>query len=355
MYKRIEGLISRGTVRKAVVTLTLGVVPAFPVKIFAAEVRRIEDTVPFRVFQRGTTIDQIVFKPGDSSVAVVAHRNDHIALIDTSHLSTYWTRTFSRYNGPLDFTHDGRLLAVRDGADLVVLDVNTGAEFKRFPVKNFTRVNDDSAAAFVRFNATDSKLMVATDSDVFLVDLASGQVEQEFRSIRVPGTLHFIRTIEWSGDERFLFVMSWKGLVVFNVTSGTWIRTVDVPAITGLTLNTVRDVRVTSDGAFAAISNGKHVYVVDTQNAMLVRKILASAADIQDMNLTDDQCCFIVASLDGTSRVYEIATGEQLTRLDDSRPAGIRSSLMSSSSPGRLDILATGDADGIVRMWRPAR
>ena len=111
---------------------------------------------------------------------------------------------------------------------------------------------------------------------------------------------------------------------------------------------------MTNDGAYTAISQGMNVYLVDNQMQVLLRRVLASSADIQDLNLTDDQCCFIVASLDGTSRVYDIASGEQLTRLDDSRPPRERASLMSSASPGRLDLIATGDANGILRMWRPS-
>ena len=320
----------------------------------AADVRRIQDTVPFRVFPDGKYVDQIVFRPGDSSVAIVAYRENDIALVDVNQLSIYWAKSLARYKGPLEFSHNGQILAVRDGGDLLLLNVDTGSEIRRFSMKAIARSSRDEAPEFVKFNGNDTKLFVASASEIFLVDIATGAVEQEFRAMSVPGSLHFIRALIWTSDERFLFAVTWKGLVSFNLTSGKYIRTVDIPTITGLRLNTIRDVSVTNDGAYTAISQGMHVYLVDNQMQVLLRRVLASSADIQDLNLTDDQCCFIVASLDGTSRVYDIASGEQLTRLDDSRPPRERASLMSSASPGRLDLIATGDANGILRMWRPS-
>jgi len=141
-----------------------------------------------------------------------------------------------------------------------------------------------------------------------------------------------------------------------SVTSGLLVRTVSILGL--LPENPARQIgvmRITPDGAFTVVAERLFLYVIDNQTQQLVRRILASSSPISDVGFTGDQCCVMTASKDGTSRVYEIATGLQLTRLDDSRPTNERVGMSAVASPNKLDVIASADYSGFLRVWRPSQ
>ena len=78
---------------------------------------------------------------------------------------------------------------------------------------------------------------------------------------------------------------------------------------------------------------------------------IVRASEGTALALTDDQCCVLLSSWDGTSRVYEIATGVELTRLDDHRSTTERTRFSSLASPTRNSTILSGDVNGRVWIW----
>lgn len=83
----------------------------------------------------------------------------------------------------------------------------------------------------------------------------------------------------------------------------------------------------------------------------MIRKIRAASEKVVSVKFTENGCCFVAASYDGTARMFEIATGVELVRLDDSRPPGQRERYYSISVLSEAFHILTGDLAGTIRLW----
>ena len=327
---------------------------------FAAEVRRIDGTASMSVFVDanafGTAIE---FSPIDSTLIAVSSRANELSLVDIGGMAVQW-RVTTGFNSraPAVFSHDGRVVALGNGPDISFVDVYSGVQLQRFPITITPYAPPHpypiGALNLVRWSRDDRTILAVSSSAFVLADRATGGAVQVFELPDQGVLFNSVKDIQFSDDERSAFLLTSTHFYVFNVASGVLMRTVNILDI--LPPNPARQLgamRITLDGAYTVVSERLHLFIIDNQSQQLVRRILAASAPIGDVGFTGDQCCVMTASQDGTSRLYEIATGEQLTRLDDTRPANERVSLSAVGSPKKQDVIVSADFSGLVRVWRP--
>ena len=326
----------------------------------ATEVRRIDDAASTQVFSGDRDIVEVLaLSPSDPTLIAAGSDHDQVALVDLSTMSKAWQVTVGRnYHMPLVFSHDGRVIATTDFGNLTFLDVFTGAVIQSYEVTVMpwappTPYSIGSPDQYC-FSKDDTLMIVGSNRQIVVADRATGQAVQPFWDIKDEIPIDGDYSVQFSPDERFVYLVTNADFYVLDIATGAKVRDTNLLSALGQPSGVVPDlVRVTSDGAYSVAIIGRFAYVIDNTNEVVVRRILAAASRINDVRFSDDQCCLTTASGDGTSRVYDIATGEQLTRLDDTRPSNERVSLSTVASPKRFDVVVTGDYAGMIRVWKP--
>lgn len=332
----------------------------FPPVAFSTDVRRIEDTRSLEVFGSDSHwATSLEFSPTDDSVLIASAKSQKYALIDLGTMAVQWeySPSFGAHTAA-SVSPDGRTIVGGDGDALVFLDTYSGQVVQSYEVKIVPYAPpvpvSIGAPMHLRWTRDSNSLLAVGANDFVLFDRASGLASVVMDTYQRGVLWNTVHDIQLSEDERYAFILSGLKLFVFNAIDGSYLREVPIHAI--LPQSAARQVnalRLGGDGRYTIVTERQYLYVIDNELGTLERRILASAEPIQDVAITQDQCCVLTASRDGTSRIYEIASGIQLTRLDDTRPANQRKWLSSVASPTRFDIVATGDVDGTVRIWRP--
>jgi WD40 repeat protein len=327
----------------------------------ATEVRRIDDTVSVQVFS-GDDADSgvLAFDPRDEGLVAVGNYRRGVALVDLQTMAVAWRAEVNRFDDdPLVFSPDGRVIATVDGGKLSFLDIYTGARLASYEVtvQPYAPPQPYSIGQPERFCfSRDGTLMiVASINQLVVADRATGRAVQPFWDFDTS-VLMDTKDVQFSPDERFVYLITSRRLYALNIATGALARVTELDLILGLELGSDSNpevVRITGDGAYSALALGHFVYVVDNAAERLVRRFLASSERINDIRFTADQCCVLVAASDGSSRVYDIATGEQVTRLDDTRSSQDRTRLAAVAAPSRFDVVVTTDVHGVLRAWRP--
>ena len=328
----------------------------------AAAVRRLEDSVSFLAYPdaagQHVGVAAIAVNPRDPSVALTSSPDGEVALWDLTSLSLYWRQKVGQWRTGLSFSHQGGLVAAGGDQKVYLLRLSDGAVVQTFvplTAEGVSSINFQSPIQLA-FNADDSELIVGYADRIFRFDTATAQLIHRYGDS--PFDYFWgVDDTELSADERFLFEADERKFRVFSTTSHEMVRSfafADVPHFDAVEIDGVAPhIRVTSDGAYTVYALDHFVYVIDNGVPAVIRKVFAAAAKITDVAFTIDQCCFITAAADGTSRFYDIATGGEITRLDDTGPSSDRQWFMSIAAPERSGFILTGDAAGSVRIWKP--
>jgi WD40 repeat protein len=340
--------------------LAVSLLGATAAPALATDVRKLEDTIAISLFADADRYGQVLqFDPHDDSLVVVGSDAGDVALVDLRAAAVAWRAHVGRHgDDSVAFSHDGRVIATADGEELAVLDAYSGQVLQHFPVTVTPYAPpvpySIGAPERYRFSRNDDLMLVASSRQLVVADRATGRAVQAFWDLDETILWDRKKDVQFSPDERFAYLITSSALYVLNIATGELVRNVDLLSALGLPAGELPSVvRITADGAYSTVASHLFVYVIDNQAQRLVRRILAASARINDLMFTDDQCCVITASQDGTSRIYDIATGEQVTRLDDSRPSNERVGLTAAASPRKLDTVVTTDTMGLLRVWRP--
>jgi WD40 repeat protein len=323
-------------------------------------VRRLEDSVAFVAHpdlgpSHVNGVHAIAVDPRDPNLALTSSPEGDIALWDLTSLSAYWRAAPGRTGTALAFSRSGQEVAAGGGAEVHVRRLDDGAVIRTLiPRDQFGGAFEGPSLIF--FSEGDAEVWVGYPSRIFRFDHATGQLVHRYGDDPFDG-FWSLNDVQLSSDERFLYTVDERRYRAFSTTSHAVVRSFAFAEVEGFDAQPINGiaphVRVTRDGAYTVYAMNHHVSVIDNGTKRVIRKVFAAAAQVTDVAFTEDQCCFLTAAADGTSRLYEISTGDELTRLDDAGPSAGRRWFLSVAMPDRDDVLLTGDSQGEVRLWRP--
>jgi len=323
----------------------------------AVEIRRIEDAASFRAHAK--EIKHVTLSPRDPNIALTSADGGEIALVDLTTLSPYWRTTVTDFDSAVAFSNRGDTIAAGGQCRLLLFGLDSPVPVMGFDVRPpgstspSCNINWDEPE-LIRFSKDDTSIFASYADRLFHFDKVSGTVAAVYGNPMNGGTrIWDVLDFQLSRDERYLFLVDQHGFQAYLVADQSLVRTFDFRTVSGLEDVRYRRGGLSDGGVFSVISDDVYIYIIDNEHKRLVRRTLAAADSISAVKFTDDLCCVMVAAADGTTRVWDVATGTELSRLDDSRPASERSWQTAVTQPRRQDVIVSGDAAGKVWVWRP--
>jgi WD40 repeat protein len=319
----------------------------------ATEVRRIGDAISFRA--HSGMVKSIGLTERNTSIFATADDEGEVAVWDRTTLSPYWRATIGDFDTAIAFSHTGRLLAAGGQCQMMLLDTNDG-----YPVMSFDtgtpsggcNINWDEPD-FLRFSANDETLFAGFTDRIFQLDTTNGRIAHIYGDIMGEGYQFWnLKDFILSANEAYLFTLDELQFRVYLVATGELVRNFDLSAVAGLDNVDISRGGLTTDGLQFVVADQMYIYVVDTVMQRVERRILAAADRITSAGITENHCCVMLSSADGTTRVYEIATGEEWLRLDDTRPSNTRTWQTAVNSFAGSGEAMTGDAAGFIWIWK---
>lgn len=321
---------------------------------YATDVRRIEDAQS--IHAHAESIAHIALSPRDGNLAATASTGGEIALWDLTTLSPYWKATVADSVSAVQFSTSGNLLAAGGQCKLMLFSLATGLPVQGFDIKDARstgcNINWDEPD-LIRFSKTDLDVFAGYPDRVFHLNRTTGAVEWIYGDPFTGDRFWGLKDLQLSFDEKYFYMLDEEKWSAYVITTHELARTFKLSEVEGMSGVRFKRGSVTRDGSYTVVSDDVRVYVIDNTFKKVIRKFLAAADTITTAKMTDDLCCVMIASADGTTRVWEVATGLELSRLDDQRPSRDRPWQMAAASPKRQDVILTGDAEGNVWVWKP--
>lgn len=232
------------------------------------------------------------------------------------------------------FTPDGKY-AVATGGAVIVYDLATGRELKRYLELNFARCGlalSRDGRFFVTAHQHDNLVrMGEVETGRFLKFFQGHTVGVNAVALSPDGT-----TIVSGSNDRTLRL--------FDVASGEEIR--QYPGVTDM----IRSVDFSPDGKRLASGHygGKDflVRLWDADCDQEVRSFAGHTRDVTAVLFLPDNKSLFSTSMDGTAILWDIATGKEIRRLP--RTGGINGAAV---SPDGRRALTAGFVDKLVRLW----
>jgi WD40 repeat protein len=175
-----------------------------------------------------------------------------------------------------------------------------------------------------------------------IVDLANGRV------LRLAGPVCVAfgwTSYAFSADGRLLGAVNGCGqLEVWNTSTG---RRVGHIVSFGF-VNNIGPVRFSPNGKQLAVANSTNdgqVTILDAASDRTVTVLTAHTRQVQDLAYSPNSALLATASIDGTARIWDAHTGQQLRVLD--HPDAVNN--VAFSTDGKS--VATLDFDGTIRIW----
>lgn len=323
---------------------------------FATEIRKIGDAVGFRAHNDG--VDHFALTDKNTSIFASSGNDGEVALWDRQSLSPYWKAQVGDFSTGIQFSHTGRLLAAGGQCKLMLLDVDDG-----YPVMSFdTRktptsgcnINHDEPD-FIRFSADDTSVFAGYADRIFHFD-ATNQTTTHIYGDQFEEGYQFWRLQDFilSDDEAYLYVLDERQYRAYLVEDGSLVRNFELRKIEGLENVDIARGGLTKGGLMSVVADKYFIYVIDNTFMRVESKIFAASDKITSAEFTDDLCCIMLSSADGTTRVYEIATGDEQLRLDDDRSGSERKWQTASAALNQSGEAFTGDASGFIWIWNTA-
>lgn len=329
----------------------------YPLDSFAVDIRRIDQAVGLRVFD-GDSVKHIAASVANPSLVLVSSDQGEISLWDQKSLSMQWRFYAGTEETRAEFLPDGQLFVVvqdcfftlyrvSDGMPLQAIDlsIKPGDESS---IPDGCSINHDTMSR-VLFTQSGSVAYVAQVDRVVEVDMLTGRVSRIFPG-HVADRFWGIEDIRLSDAEDFLYVTDGLAYFSFNLASGEQVLRHAHSDIDGLPTQGVQSTALSRDGLYSIYAADIYIYLVDNVREQIERRQMVAADRITTLSISDDLTRYMIAAADGTSRFYDIATGTEQMRLDDTRSSA-RPWHLALAAPTSNELVYSGDSDGFVWLW----
>jgi WD40 repeat protein len=291
-----------------------------------------------RALRGHTAVLSVAFSPdGRTLVSADADGTARVWDVASGHRLSVLTGNVSGVYG-VALSRDGRLLATAGGDGTVRLwDVQTGREVG-LPLRGHT-----SRVLSVAFSA-DGRT-VATGGADETVRLWDVRTRTLLRTLR--GHTNVVRSVAYSRDGRTLASAGADGTTrVWDVISGRNLRT-----LTGHT-GRVRGAVFSPDGKLVATANGGQARISQAATGALLMTLTGHIGSATGGAFSLDDKLVVIASEDGTARVWDIVSGRRLHILRPDHDTG-PVYWAAFNKDGRR--VVTASDDGTARIWDTAR
>ncbi|MGA2253760.1 MAG: protein kinase, partial [Thermoguttaceae bacterium] len=226
----------------------------------------------------------------------------------------------------------GKHLAVGKPGGIVVLDVETRRETRTLPSGDVKAIS---------WSPDTTRLAVASGPMIEVWDVANGRKVLSWPRLTAgQPSIYSVPSVAWSPDGSR--VASAENGAVFVWDAATGKELVALRRSSGETYNHVDPVAWSPDGKHLAWSGDVAIDVWDASTGRTSRRLTGHTGTVRLVAWSPDSKRLVSASEDGTVRIWDPTTGQELLSLFGSFAAW--------SSDGRC--LATiGDPDGTVRIW----
>lgn len=327
----------------------------------AVEIRRWEDAISVESFD-DDTVFQIATSPLNPAIFATASDDGEIALWDLTTQSMQWRFHIDTSKNPVFFTNSGQHLAIVRDCFFTILNVSDGTLIRAIDLQLFPRTSENplppcAYSTYIKkiiFTANDAVAYIVQRDHVIEVDLAAGRATRDIGRYleNTPDECGDFNDIILSDDEQFLYVDCQNGLRTFHLPTGNIANKRENSEVIGLPIQEIQGGILSRDGLYRIFSTDIYVFVVDNVRNQIVRKQMVASDTITALEISHDLAKFIISSIDGTSRVFDIATGVEEVRLDDSRGTGERRRFSAFAAPTGLDVILSGDYSGRITIWQ---
>lgn len=225
----------------------------------------------------------------------------------------------------LEFSPDGRNLFGGDQGDVIMVDILSGGELRRYMHEAGSEASD------MALSSDGAQLASGTvDGDVILWDVPTATELQRF-----AGHTSNIWSIAFSPDSTQLVAGAADGsMILWDVATATELHSLAAHT------NNVLSIAFSPDGALIASGDQDgQILLWDATTGVLQRSLVGHTLPVGDMAFTRDGTQVISVSSDGSVIVWDVATGATVRRFADEETAFFS---LAPFSDGRVAVAQIG-------------
>lgn len=329
---------------------------------FAAQAQTIVRSFSDSVLLEGHTKGVFSVDINQANEAIVASSSEDKSIIvwDWTTKQKIFKKQFNEKATQIVFSRLGKALAFSGDFGVHVLSTSDWSTLHEFKVPLDARYSLSGyvSASCLRFSPDDRLLAAGFKTEVIVWDLTDGHVVGRYDEGGVENW--DCKSLEFSADgSRLMGLMqnqfqAWRiadskptGTPPFKRMSYAWL---DYPSGDAIALS--KDFQYVAFGAEPnLILHKSKISIQDLSTGEVIQTITSGTKAINVLKYSEDGCCILVGSRDGTTRIFDVATRQEISRLEDTR--SFPSWFYSLASATRAGVVVSGDIQGEIRVWKP--